>query len=603
RRMILNSSGQLWCSNYGWLHDYFARTSGDGSYIWNGTGAQSANFNITGHGTIGTELYVNNWIRKPDNDGIYWSGNGWHIYPANGSDMRMRTGGSNGGIMGMTAGDIRGYVHWTTSNEIGFLNSGRGWSLRVDNSGNTFATSSSRAPIFYDSNHTGYYANPYGDSYFRSLRMPNGGSQRFADGGVAAYVLQADYWYDHDGSGSMYAGEPGNDVRFRGTMHLGDATSDYKYFQGQFYPETQSDSHRYLGARTTSSYGYGYCGTSSKWFYYVYSHYLRYKSSVGSFDTYDDLALLDNMVSVTDTVWDPILQNHFVIGKEENMPQCITNYGERASNPDVGQFIDVAKSIGLAYGASRQLNRETKARDERLVARTDILADAIGVNFSGNQKGGVTRKIFDFGTSKMNDDEVRVEFTDDFASQLDEDYIPVVIITPTSPNAGFYVAEKNNRGFKIIRMSGDGEFSFDWSAFARVEVEVAGSDIDHIDDVFYRPSFDLPRGDYKEFVPYIGELKDTITTYDPNKVYPVDMEQILKDSEERRLQEEIIRKKSITPADTYKNDNTVEEHVPPTDNYVPATDPAQEKSGSNIAPGAVQPNELSGNENSAPDAE
>src|SRR6056300_109259 len=28
RRMILNTSGQLWLSNYGWLHDYFAKTNG-----------------------------------------------------------------------------------------------------------------------------------------------------------------------------------------------------------------------------------------------------------------------------------------------------------------------------------------------------------------------------------------------------------------------------------------------------------------------------------------------------------------------------------------------------------------------------------------------
>jgi hypothetical protein len=35
---------------------------------------------------------------------------------------------------------LRGYVYANSSNEIGFLNSGGSWSLRVDNSGNAYAT-------------------------------------------------------------------------------------------------------------------------------------------------------------------------------------------------------------------------------------------------------------------------------------------------------------------------------------------------------------------------------------------------------------------------------------------------------------------------------
>jgi len=49
----------------------------------------------------------------------------------------MRTGSGNGGIKGTVVdGTARGYVHWTTSNEIGFLNNARGWSLRMDSSNN-----------------------------------------------------------------------------------------------------------------------------------------------------------------------------------------------------------------------------------------------------------------------------------------------------------------------------------------------------------------------------------------------------------------------------------------------------------------------------------
>jgi len=126
RRMLLNTSGQLWCSNYGWLHSKFAPLAGSTSQDFNSK-----------------ECYVQNWVRTRGNAGHYWepssNGNGWHIYPSGRSDMYMRTGSGNGGIAG-TIGNAtpRGYVHWTTSNQIGFLNSYRHWALLMDNSANCY---------------------------------------------------------------------------------------------------------------------------------------------------------------------------------------------------------------------------------------------------------------------------------------------------------------------------------------------------------------------------------------------------------------------------------------------------------------------------------
>lgn len=116
-------------------------------------------------------IYYDEWLRnnRSTASGLYWEGNtpgnGWHLYPDNRQDITFRTGSGNGGIKGTIAdATARGYVHWTTSNEIGFLNNSRSWSLRVDSSGNSFATASSRAPIFYDNNNTAYYLNPAGQS-------------------------------------------------------------------------------------------------------------------------------------------------------------------------------------------------------------------------------------------------------------------------------------------------------------------------------------------------------------------------------------------------------------------------------------------------------
>ena len=87
------------------------------------------------------ECYVQNWVRTNGNSGHYWepssNGAGWHIYPKDRGDMFFRSGSGNGSICGTVVDTTpRGYVHWTTSNEIGFLTAGRGWSLRMDNSYN-----------------------------------------------------------------------------------------------------------------------------------------------------------------------------------------------------------------------------------------------------------------------------------------------------------------------------------------------------------------------------------------------------------------------------------------------------------------------------------
>jgi len=124
RRMLINTSGQLWMSDYGWLHDKFAYKDGSTAQDFNSK-----------------ECYVQNWVRTRGNAGHYWegssNGSGWHIYPKDRADMYMRTGSGNGGLAFCIANDtVRGYIHCTTSNEIGFLNSGRNWSLRMDNGNN-----------------------------------------------------------------------------------------------------------------------------------------------------------------------------------------------------------------------------------------------------------------------------------------------------------------------------------------------------------------------------------------------------------------------------------------------------------------------------------
>jgi len=87
------------------------------------------------------DFYYDQWIRSAGASGLYWSATGWHLYVKDADDFYLRAGSGSCGIA-LTVGNetARGYVYADTSNYIGFLNSSRNWSFKVDNSGNCTAT-------------------------------------------------------------------------------------------------------------------------------------------------------------------------------------------------------------------------------------------------------------------------------------------------------------------------------------------------------------------------------------------------------------------------------------------------------------------------------
>ena len=121
-----------------------------GSYtnLRGATGPQGPTFTggtnqqVTNDAYFLSEIYYNKWARNDGTEGLYWTAHGNHFHAINSQDIRVRTGSGNGGLQ-FTVSDTtaRGYIHATTSNEIGFLNSSRSWSFRCDNSGNVTATS------------------------------------------------------------------------------------------------------------------------------------------------------------------------------------------------------------------------------------------------------------------------------------------------------------------------------------------------------------------------------------------------------------------------------------------------------------------------------
>jgi hypothetical protein len=122
----------------------------------------------------GSDVYTNGgWFRNHSNtNGIYWSTTGWHLFPATTADFRIHSGNSSESALRMeTNGTTRGYVYVNSSNEIGFLNEGRTWRLRVYSGGAVESYGDFRAPIFYDSNDTNYYVDPNSTSVLNALTL------------------------------------------------------------------------------------------------------------------------------------------------------------------------------------------------------------------------------------------------------------------------------------------------------------------------------------------------------------------------------------------------------------------------------------------------
>lgn len=79
--------------------------------------------------------------------------------------------------------------------------------------------------------------------------------------------------------------------------------------------------------------------------------------------------------------------------------------------------------------------------------------------------------INDFGFGSTGTEmEIRIEFSEDFVDQLSADQIPVINVTPTSPDTKYYIKSQDNKGFVLA--SNKSDFSFNWTAMAKIEINI-----------------------------------------------------------------------------------------------------------------------------------
>jgi len=251
-----NFGFQLWGSHTG---DFFFKTQwSDDQYIgWrrvmdttNYPYASNMNQYVrTSDSVTFTNVYNYGWFRNyNNNEGLYNQANANHFYSRGGSRWGLTGNGGNIYLEFRSNHEstLRGVVYADTSNQIGFLNNGEGWTFRTNSSNNAFvhgtdltinadgagysnihmndgdegsrtihcnsnrigflnqssswgaylddgnnwyADGSMRAPIFYDSENTAFYMDPSGGSNIRNLYIGDSGSSWSDPGGWGTQVI------------------------------------------------------------------------------------------------------------------------------------------------------------------------------------------------------------------------------------------------------------------------------------------------------------------------------------------------------------------------------------------------------------------------------
>jgi len=131
--------------------------------------------------------------------------------------------------------DNNGYFVGSPSHGLRFNNSGDTINaLIVDNSGNSIAYASHRAPIFYDSNDTNYYVNPADTSQTRAISIMQGSGLNLYQSGNGSYAYQ-----DARADGSYSAVHKGT--------NNGSGYGPYKerWYDGNSYHSIQISSDRW----------------------------------------------------------------------------------------------------------------------------------------------------------------------------------------------------------------------------------------------------------------------------------------------------------------------------------------------------------------------
>jgi len=243
----------------------YLRTNGDNNhYLWNaaddweelvyytGTGfrIKGSTGVVAGYFTdsevkLNARLTVGNFPQSTTNTGEAWVG---RANDRNTGTLTVQLGGNSASSRSFEVVDYA----WSTV-------------LFSVNSNNTVsvnnyleAGSSLRAPIFYDSQDTGYYGDFAGTSKFNKWWSTDNGNNGYAPRwDTSAYVLQSQHWYGHTNTQSMYLGEAN-------TIYVRDTAIATESFRAPIFYDS-NDTGYYLDPNGTSNLLQLNTATRARW--------------------------------------------------------------------------------------------------------------------------------------------------------------------------------------------------------------------------------------------------------------------------------------------------------------------------------------------------
>ncbi|MCA6437432.1 MAG: hypothetical protein IM600_17380 [Bacteroidetes bacterium] len=116
--------------------------------------------------------------------------------------------------------------------------------------------------------------------------------------------------------------------------------------------------------------------------------------------------------------------------------------------------------------------------------------------------------ISDFGTEQLDADKksIWVDFTEDFKGQ-----IPVITVSSYNPNVNLSIAEKNDKGFKLLVSESpntSGKINFDWIAMAKSVVNEYAKSNNISDNL--KEKLEVPNSEKTKILNFYSNFKPTI---------------------------------------------------------------------------------------------
>jgi hypothetical protein len=201
--------------------------------------------------------------------------------------------------------------------------------------------------------------------------------------------------------------------------------------------------------------GWGYLGTNTVYWYYLY---YQNATAVSKREYKRDIQPLDN--NLYSFVMEDIMKMKPSLYKFKNESDSFIegNGTKTRYNFHLGLILDEAPDY---------LQDNAFSGIDVYALSTLTLA---GVQYLNNEIQVIKSQvaISDFGTGSILKNEVRIEYSATFASANMES-TPVVMITPSSPGAKYYIKSQDKTGFVLV--SENGPMTFNWSAMGQKTIE------------------------------------------------------------------------------------------------------------------------------------